>query len=404
MSRQINFVYLGCGGHGLYPIIRASRGNRYRKVAITSCADSGGGSGKLRRANTELLPPGDNKQLLLAASLLEPTEYELYERLLQYRYTNDEGGLKDKSLESLVVLALSYADLTPHGSGILKEMRRTIPLDYVFDFETENGLERQSVGNLVLVACQLSYGKIEGIERIKRLLKSDLDVIPVSLIPSTLCFKDVFNREYYGEHLLDEDTPLPPITDVWLDLGGREGERFGVPVYEGAKNAVLEADILWVGPGSMIGTIEASVPKELRETIQNTNTPIVFALNAVTEPNQTLYTIGPNVVLRYSSVDHVNKVTSILGRMPTVILAHDYETHRISTKTIQRYTLKNALPVEFNHTDLQMLSTFCERPPMLRLGDILHEVYDSRAGGIVIRHNPESIREITGELVNELCY
>lgn len=93
------------GGTGLPQVLRALVDIGFETSAIVTMADDGGSSGVLR-SELGILPPGDVRNCLVA--LAHPDELELA-RVFQYRFDGGEG-LAGHALGNLVLAALS--DLT----------------------------------------------------------------------------------------------------------------------------------------------------------------------------------------------------------------------------------------------------------------------------------------------------
>lgn len=104
-SRSV--VTLG-GGHGLYAMLRALRTLARRAevdvTAVVTVADDGGSSGRLRRDNPGILPPGDLR-MALAALADDGPDGTLWANTFQHRFSG-EGALAGHPVGNLVLAGL----------------------------------------------------------------------------------------------------------------------------------------------------------------------------------------------------------------------------------------------------------------------------------------------------------
>jgi len=103
MSR-LKVVTLG-GGHGLYSMLTALRRLDVELTAVVTVADDGGSSGRLRRDNPTVLPPGDLR-MALAALAGEDAGGRLWQRTFQHRFSG-EGALAGHPVGNLVLAGLA---------------------------------------------------------------------------------------------------------------------------------------------------------------------------------------------------------------------------------------------------------------------------------------------------------
>jgi uncharacterized cofD-like protein len=96
-------VALG-GGHGLSATLGALRQVTDRLTAVVTVADDGGSSGRLRDEYPHLLPPGDLR-MALAALAVDEGDGRLWNDVLQYRFPGT-GPLGGHALGNLLMSAL----------------------------------------------------------------------------------------------------------------------------------------------------------------------------------------------------------------------------------------------------------------------------------------------------------
>ncbi len=186
------------GGTGLSTMLRGLKRHTNNLTAIVTVADDGGGSGVLRQ-ELGMLPPGDVRNCLEALANVEP----LMGELLHYRFT--EGSLKGQSFGNLFLAALngisggSFDQAVSRMSQVLAITGRVIPVttsNVQLEAEFENGTR-------VLGESKIFYCK----------KREDCRIRQVRLLP---------------EH---------------------------PPALEAALEAIREADMILLGPGSLYTSI-----------------------------------------------------------------------------------------------------------------------------------------------------
>lgn len=230
-------VALG-GGHGLAASLQALRQVTDDLTAVVTVADDGGSSGRLRD-ELAVLPPGDLRMALAALSGDDDWS-GTWARLLQHRYPGDG----------------------PLGG--------------------------HAVGNLLLAAlAETTSGMVEALDLVGRLVGARGRVLPASTTPLQIV------AEVVG---LDPDDPSA-VTEVvgQVAVATTTGDVCAVrllpedpPACAEAVQAVLEADVVVLGPGSWLTSVitHLLVP-ELREALVKTSATRVVALNLAPQPGET---------------------------------------------------------------------------------------------------------------------
>lgn len=196
MPLHLNIVALG-GGTGLPSVLRGFRGHTDQLTAIVTMADDGGSSGKLRR-EFGVLPPGDVRNNIAALA----DDEDMMVRLFQYRF--GIGGLEGHSFGNLFLTALanltgSMESAIIEAGRVLAIQGRVLPSSTIDVHLTAE--VRTPEGRLVQVAGESRIPEVGG--RIER----------VSLSPDR------------------------------------------VPAYPEAIRAILAADLIVIGPGSLYTSI-----------------------------------------------------------------------------------------------------------------------------------------------------
>jgi uncharacterized cofD-like protein len=156
-------------------------------------------------------------------------------------------------------------------------------------------------GNLFLAALAQMTGSFErAIEEANRLLKPVARVLPVTLANTHLCAELVDGTLRY-EEVSVRGLNKPAIKRVFL-------RDEGVEAYPPVLDAIREADVITIGPGSLFTTVLAclAVPG-IREAIADARqrgARTVYVCNTTTQPGQTD---------GFTIYDHVAEVASYVG-------------------------------------------------------------------------------------------
>src|SRR6266508_496238 len=225
--RRVPRVVAIGGGTGLSTLLRGLKQHTTNVTAIVTVADDGGSSGRLRR-ELGVLPPGDFRNCIVALADAEP----LMSRLFQYRF----------------------------GQG--------------------SGLDGHSFGNLFIVAMSGITGNFEeAIRESSRVLAVRGQILPSTLENVTLCAELVDQHHVEGESKISESTQ--PIRRVYL-----QPER--PQAYPDAVKAILEADIVIVGPGSLYTSVLPNMLVEgVAKALLSTDALKVYVCNVATQRGET---------------------------------------------------------------------------------------------------------------------
>ena len=91
------------GGTGIPVILNSLREKDVEIAAIVTVADDGGSSGELRKNIQQLTPPGDLRNVLVAMSDMP----KFYEKVFQYRFSEDAGAFAGHPLGNIIIAGLS---------------------------------------------------------------------------------------------------------------------------------------------------------------------------------------------------------------------------------------------------------------------------------------------------------
>ena len=240
-ARGPRIVAIG-GGHGLATLLRGVKAYSHNITAVVTVADDGGSSGRLRR-EIGIPPPGDIRNCLAALS----TDEAFLTQLFRYRFPSDSPGLEGHSFGNLFIAALaeitgSFEQAVAESGSVLAVRGRVLP----------STLRDVRLVADVLLPHSINEVRVEG----------------ESQIPQT-----------NGK-----------VRRVWL-------EPSNVSAFPQAIQAILKADLIVIGPGSLYTSILPNllVP-DMAEAVRSSRAIKIFVCNVATEPGETdNYTCGDHL-------------------------------------------------------------------------------------------------------------
>jgi uncharacterized cofD-like protein len=262
-------VALG-GGHGLFATLTALRSLTSDITAIVTVADNGGSSGRLRE-EFPIFPPGDLRMAL--AALCGDDEWgRSWAEIMQYRFTSD-GPLNGHAVGNLLLAALWDRDEDP----------------------------------------------VEGLDRVAALLKVNGRVLPMANQP--LDIEATF---------LDSDRKvlIRGQKEVALAQGKFESLRL-IPENPRARiealNAIHDADVISMGPGSWISSVlpHVLVPEQ-RQALLSSQGKKVLILN-LDDPHSGEFS-------GRSAIDHLSAILAMAPELHFDYVIADSSTVDVSGK------------------------------------------------------------------------
>ncbi|MDY1036436.1 uridine diphosphate-N-acetylglucosamine-binding protein YvcK [Enterobacteriaceae bacterium RIT714] len=210
-------VALG-GGHGLGRVMSSLSSLGSRLTGIVTTTDNGGSTGRIRRS---------------------------------------EGGI-------------AWGDMRNCLNQLITEQSVASAM-FEYRFGGNGELSGHNLGNLMLKALDhLSVRPLEAINLIRNLLKVDAFLIPMSEQPVDLMAIDTEGHEVYGEVNIDQ-LILPPKELMTYP---------SVPATREAVEAISEADLILIGPGSFYTSLmPLLLVKELAQALRRTPAPMVYIGN-----------------------------------------------------------------------------------------------------------------------------
>ncbi len=293
------------GGTGLGRLLTGLKKLTGRTAAVVAATDDGGSTGRLRR-DFPVPAVGDLVDCLAALS-----EAERLPELMRHRFTRGEG------------------------------------------------LKGHTFGNLFLVTLNEITGRFdEAIREANRILALEGEVWPSTPAPAVLVAEKEDGQVVRGESRIREHPGA--VRRVWL-------EPAKVPVMPEVERAILEAQLVVLGPGSLFSSVlAAALPPRVRAALARTPAPLVAVVNLMTEPGETD---------GFDAFSHVEAIHAHIGRWPDAAVVH---TAPIPEAVKARYAEEGRFPVAFDPRPFEA------RGIALITGDF-------RAPGMLAQHDPDRL-------------
>lgn len=298
------------GGTGLSTLLRGMKFITNNCTAVVTVADDGGSSGRLRH-ELGIIPPGDLRNCLVALADREP----LMERVMQYRFKGD-SSLAGHNLGNLFIAGIS---------------------------ETEGGV-------------------VEGLEAASQILK-----VRGNVVPSTLSDIQIEATMKDGSVVLGESE----ITEAHKSIESLRMVPPDAPATKGAVEAILNADMLILGPGSLYTSVLPNllVPG-IKEAIAESKAIKVYICNVMTQKGETD---------GYGAADHIRVIKEYMGGvLPDYIIVND---EPISEELKELYRSKGQEVVSPDIDELEAMGVQVIATKLVS--------NDNR-----IRHNPRKLAQI----------
>jgi uncharacterized cofD-like protein len=258
-ERGPRIVTIG-GGHGLATLLRGLKTYTRNLTAIVTVADDGGSSGRLRMSYG-ILPPGDIRNCLAALS----NDEQMLTQLFRYRFSG-AGELDGHSFGNLFITALaeitgSFEEAIAESGRVLSVSGRVLP-STLHDVKLVADMQLPNVQNEVRVQGESRIPQMAG--RVRRL---------------------------------------------WL-------EPNDAPAFPPALKAVLNADMIVVGPGSLYTSLLPNLlVQDLLGAIKASRALKVYVSNIATQSGETDF---------YSCYDHVRAIEEHVGdRLFDIVMCND---------------------------------------------------------------------------------
>lgn len=314
---SLKIVAIG-GGTGLPTLLEGLKKYTTKLTAVVTVTDSGRSSGKLRK-EMNVLPPGDIRNCLIALSNSEKFLCDLF----QYRF--EKGDLEGHSFGNLFIAAMSKVT----GSF-------------------ENALEKTS-----------------------EVLKLKGKVLPSTLEDTHIC-AEFTDGNIVCEEANIRENKTAPVKRVFLKPTAK--------VYDKVRQAILDADIIVLGPGCLYSSVITNLLVEgIPEALKEATGKKVYVCNIMTQPNETD---------DYSVNDHVSEIEKYLGKgvLDYVIMNNNVP----SKKVLDNYAKDKAFLLTDDSDKID------NRIKVIK-ADLVEKLVDKRLiweKQDLLRHDSENIAEI----------
>lgn len=312
------------GGTGLSTLLRGIKAYTRNITAVVAVTDEGGSSGRLRN-EWGMLPPGDVRNCMAA---LAENDNEL-KKILEFRF--DRGELAGHSL-----------------------------------------------GNLLLLAVTEMYGDFSiAVKQMNHLLSIRGRVLPVTTEQITLMGMTKHSQKVKGELAISEHGH--DLREIWLEPENAK------PLPE-VLNAVDEADVVLLGPGSLFTSVIPNLLlRDFAAKLHDAEVPKIYICNLFTQPEETQ---GMNIV------QHLDWVSAAFGQTPDFVIANNEE---IPQDIIQAYKLQGASPLYLDREQREIIKSMgciCIEAPIM-------SVYESEKEGRVMRHDSKKLASVIFKLLRK---
>ena len=315
-ERGPRIVAIG-GGHGLATLLRGLKLYTRNITAVVTVADDGGSSGRLRES-FGILPPGDIRNCLAALS----NDEQMLTQLFQYRFSS-QGELEGHSFGNLLITAL--AEITGSFESAVAESGKVL-----------------SVSGRVLPST---------LHDVKLVADMQLPNVPIQV-------------RVQGESRIPK--MAGKVRRIWL-------EPNNAPAYPPVIKAILNADMIVVGPGSLYTSLLPNLlVQDLLGAMHASRAVKVYICNIATQSGETD---------AYTCYDHVRSLEEHVGdSVFDVVLCNDNFEGQLSEDSrwveVDEKSLADSRVRTADLTDVQ----FPWRHDSHKLAETLSEVLDEYTG------------------------
>jgi uncharacterized cofD-like protein len=281
MNKKPKIVVIG-GGTGTFVALSGLKEYPVDLTAVVSMADSGG-SNRVIRDEFGLLPTSDIRQCMVALA-----------------ETNGE-------------------------SKLLREL-------FMYRFHKGKGIAGMTFGNLFMAALADIMGSQErAIEETGKILRISGRILPVSTDNVDLVGEYENGSMVVGEHHIDEPRHNGEMRIVKLSTKPK------AKVDKHARQEILEADLIVLGPGDLYTSVLADVVIDgVAKAIRKSRGKVVYVMNLMTRWGQTY---------DFSASDHVREIEKFVGKevLDAVLINNNYNFPKL---ILDAYEKEHAKPVE----------------------------------------------------------
>ena len=305
------------GGHGLSTLLRGLKQYTRNLTAVVTVADDGGSSGRLRET-FGILPPGDIRNCLAALS----NDEDMLTQLFQYRFSG-APGLEGHSFGNLFITAL--ADITGSFESAVVESGRVL-----------------SVNGRVLPSTL-----------------HDVKLVASMELPHSL-----------NEVRVEGESKIPEMAGrvrrVWL-------EPDGAPAFPPVIKALLGAEIIVVGPGSLYTSILPNLlVNDLLAGLRASRAFKIYVCNIATQEGETD---------SFTTYDHVRALEGHVGDdLFDIILCNNNYMGKLNSTSVWVRVNDTSLSDERTYTADLVDDAHPWRHDPNKLAQVIMDVFYERTG------------------------
>ncbi|MCQ3938825.1 MAG: hypothetical protein DPW18_17535 [Chloroflexi bacterium] len=305
------------GGHGLSTLLRGLKAHTGNLTAVVTVADDGGSSGRLRES-FGILPPGDIRNCLAALS----NDEDMLTQLFQYRFSGSPD-LDGHSFGNLFITAL--AEITGSFESAIVESGRVL-----------------SVNGRVLPSTL-----------------HDVKLVATMELPHSL-----------NEVRVEGESRIPAMAGrvrrVWL-------EPDDAPAFPPVIKALLNADLIVVGPGSLYTSILPNLlVHDLLASIRASRAVKIYVSNIATQVGETD---------SFTCYDHIRALEGHVGdNLFDVILCNDNHQGDLGPSSVWVRVDEKTRSDERAYCADLVDDQFPWRHDSVKLAQVIMDVFNERTG------------------------
>lgn len=251
---------------------------------------------------------------------------------------------------------------------------------YMPKSEPLNGV---AFGNLMLAALtQMSGDFGSAVETMRNMLGVDVRILPVTVHNTHIC-AELVDGTMIAEELNVRALGKPDIRRVFIQDRMARAYRPGV-------EAILGADLVTIGPGSLFTTVLACLAfDEISSAIHDSKATTVYVCNNTTQPGQTD---------GYSLADHVYQVKTYLnGRLDYVLLNSRAPSEALRA-AYARDGVQVLLPTDDEVRRIERMGPRVIVRDLAQLTEDKRDLYDKQDS---IRHDPEALGAVLMDILEQ---
>ncbi|NJP06359.1 MAG: YvcK family protein [Chloroflexaceae bacterium] len=334
MSDKVRHLVAIGGGNGCSQVLLGAQPYFGRRTAVIAVTDSGRSTGVARTIG-QIPAPGDLRNCL--ATLADAPD-SLLPTLLQHRFHTD-------------------------------------------DVPALNGM---AFGNLLIAALtQLRGSFIEAIDTVAELVDTPVRVLPVSGANTHLC-AELADGRIVEQELAVRAPKKPPISRLFL-------QDRTASAYPPVLDALLQADIITIGPGSFFTSLLATLLFDgMISTLRQTPATIVFVCNTTTQTGQTD---------GFRVIDHVQRLIDMLGP-GTLDIVLINRTPNLSSALLNQYRAEGIHPLTPDDAEIAQVAALGVRPIVASLIEITEQKRPLWNKQDTLRHSPQ----LVGQALWKIAY